>query len=326
MLFIAANINPAMNRRNFLTTTTMAALAAAPLSRLFTKSYRPLADPKLTMLRGNVGYYTNRGGTIGVYLPGGMPEGGAIVDTQFPKAAESLLGTLREKGELTKLGVLANTHHHGDHTAGNTVFAGLAATHVSHQRAKQNLIDNLAKKGEEGSVPLPSTTFQGSWSTNLPDGKESISLNYFGKAHTGGDAVVHFENANVAHLGDLLFNRRFPYIDHGSGGDILNWPEVLKDIRRAYDKDTLYIFGHAADGYPVVGTSADIKAFELYLKSLRKYVKKELKRGTSLEDLKKKTITIPGAPEWNFGERLRDVNLEAAWEKLGGKKKAAGPN
>ena len=305
-----------MNRRNFLTTTALSALAVAPITQLFTKGYRPTADPKLTMLRGNVGYYTNRGGSIGVYLPNGMAEGGAIVDTQFPEAAQTLLEMLKEKGELTQLGVLANTHHHGDHTAGNTVFASLASTHVSHERAKQNIIDNLAKNGKPGTVPLPSTTFTGSWSTNLPDGKESISLNYFGKAHTGGDAVVHFENANVAHLGDLLFNRRFPYIDHGSGGDISNWASVLKDIRKTYNKDTLYIFGHAADDYPVVGTSSDIKAFEQYLKSLRKYVRKEKKRGTSLEDLKKKTVIVPGAPEWKFGERLRDVNLAAMWEKL----------
>jgi len=306
-----------MNRRNFLAHTAVAALAASPLPQLMSHDYRPIADPKLTLLRGNVGYYTNSGGTIGVYLPNGKPEGGAVVDTQFPESAATLLGILREKGKLTRLGILANTHHHGDHTGGNEVFAGLAGTHVSHSRAKQNLIDNLARNGKESSVPLPSTVFDASWSTNLPDGKETISLTHFGPAHTGGDAVIHFENANVAHLGDLLFNRRFPYIDPASGGDILNWPRVLKDIRRAFNKRTLFLFGHAADDYPVVGTSADIKAFELYLKSLRRYVKKEKKKGSSLDDLKAKTVTIPGAPEWKYGERLRDVNLEVMFKALG---------
>lgn len=305
-----------MNRRNFLTATTLAALALHPTARLLARGYRPAADGKLTMLRGNVGYYTNRGGTIGVYLPGGLPEGGVIVDTQFPDQATDLLQTLRDKGQLTQFSVLANTHHHGDHTAGNTVFAALAGTHVGHQRAKQNLMDNLAKNDKAGTVPLPGTTFDSSWSTNLPDGKETISLTHFGAAHTGGDAVVHFENANVAHLGDLLFNRRFPYIDPGSGGDIVNWAEVMRKIRRSYSKETLYIFGHAADDYPVVGTSSDIKAFELYLKSLRKYVKKEKRKGTSVEELQKKTETIPGAPEWKFGERLRDVNLKVMYEAL----------
>lgn len=305
-----------MNRRNFLSATTVAALAASPLTSLFTRGYRPAADGKFTLLRGNVGYYTNSGGTIGVYLPDGMPEGGVIVDTQFPDPAAELVKLLKEKGQLTQLALLANTHHHGDHTGGNAVFAGMAGTHVAHSRAKQNLIDTLAKSDKAGTVPVPSTVFDAGWSTNLPDGKETISLRHFGAAHTGGDAVVHFENANVAHLGDLLFNRRFPYIDHGAGGNIINWAGVMKDVRKAYDKDTLFIFGHAADDYPVVGTSSDIKAFELYLKSLHKYVKKEKKQGTSLDDLKAKTVTIPGAPEWQFGERLRDANLEAMWELL----------
>jgi glyoxylase-like metal-dependent hydrolase (beta-lactamase superfamily II) len=305
-----------MNRRNFLTSTTLAALATSPLARLYAKGYRPAADGEFTLLRGNIGYYTNRGGTIGVYLPGGLPEGGVIVDTQFPDSAETLLRMLREKGTLNRFGVLANTHHHGDHTGGNGVFASLADTHISHVHAKQNLINKLASDDKAGTVPLPTTTFDAAWSTNLPDGKESISLSHFGAAHTGGDAVVHFENANVAHLGDLLFNRRFPYIDPASGGDIVNWAEVMKSIRKAYDKDTLYLFGHAAEDYPVVGTSSDLRAFELYLKSLRKYVSKEKKQGTSLADLQQKTVTIPGAPEWKFGEQLRDVNLKVMFEAL----------
>lgn len=305
-----------MNRRNFLTATTLTALATTPLARLYARSYRPMADGNFTLLRGNVGYYTNRGGTIGVYLPDGLPEGGVVVDTQFPDSAETLMALLREKGDLNRFGVLANTHHHGDHTGGNGVFASLADTHVSHVRAKQNLIDNLAENDKAGTIPLPTTTFDAGWSTNLADGKESISLRHFGAAHTGGDAVVHFENANVVHLGDLLFNRRFPYIDPASGGDIVNWAEVMKSIRKAYDKDTLYLFGHAADDYPVVGTSSDLKAFELYLKSLHKYVRQEKRKGTSLEALQQKTVTIPGAPEWKFGERLRDVNLKVMFEAI----------
>ena len=215
-----------MNRRQLLALAPL----LLPATGLWARGLTPTADGKLTMLRGNVGYYTNRGGTVGVYLPGGRPEGGAIVDTQFPEQAADLLARLRDLGELTRFGILANTHHHGDHTGGNAVFAGLADTYVSHERAQENLRANLAEKKDGLDLPLPTTTFADGWSTNLPDGKESVSLRHFGAAHTGGDAVVHFENANVAHLGDLLFNRRFPYSDPGAGGDILNWPAVLKKI------------------------------------------------------------------------------------------------
>jgi len=304
-----------MHRRNFLTTASIT-LAAAPFTRLFSNDYRPAADGDLQMIRGNVGYYTNRGGTIGVYLPDGQPEGGVIVDTQFPAAAQTLVDMLKEKGQLTQFALLANTHHHGDHTAGNTVFAPLAKAHVGHARAKQNLMDNLAKNEKSGSVPLPQDTFETAWSTNLPNGKETISLRHFGAAHTGGDAVVHFENANVAHLGDLLFNRRFPYVDPGAGGMLTEWASVMKKIRKAYDKNTIFIFGHAAEGYPVFGTASDIKAFENYLKRLRTYVKKEKRKGTSLADLQAKTVTIPGAPEWSSGERQRAFNLEVMYQAL----------
>ncbi|OAV44787.1 MBL fold metallo-hydrolase [Lewinella sp. 4G2] len=305
-----------MHRRNFLKTSLATAALATSGLELFANTFRPELAGDYQLIRGNVGYYTNRGGTIGLYLPGGQPEGGVVVDTQFPDQATALLETLREQGRLTQFSLLANTHHHGDHTGGNGVIAPLATQYVAHERAKQNLIENLAKKDEKAELPLPKTTFGESWSTNLPDGKETVSLRHFGAAHTGGDAVVHFENANVAHLGDLLFNRRFPYIDPGAGGDILNWPVVMKKIRTHYDRNTIYIFGHAADGYPVFGTASDIKAFENYLKKLRNYVRKEIKKGTSLEDLKAKTETIPGAREWKFGERLRGVNLEVTYGAL----------
>ena len=294
-----------MNRRHFLTTSAL----ALPALSLFAKGHRPLAGEYFPV-RGNVGYYLNRGGTIGCYLPGGKPEGGVIVDTQFTEQATDFLATLREMGQLNQFQLLINTHHHGDHTGGNNVLAPLAQQHLAHANAKENLKNSLAKADKTGTQPLPGETFQTGWSTNLVDGKESVSLRYFGAAHTNGDAVIHFENANVAHVGDLLFNRRFPYIDPSAGADIINWITVMKKIRTTYDRNTLYLFGHAAEGYPVFGTASDLKAFENYLRSLRRYVRKEKRRGTTLAQLQEKTVTIPGAEEWKFGERLRDVNLE----------------
>jgi cyclase len=304
-----------MLRRHFLRTSALA-LSAAPFTSLFSKQFQPSLAPQLIMIRGNVGYYTNRGGTIGLYFPGGNPEGGAVVDTQFPEQAATLLEMLRDRGQLSKLSLLANTHHHGDHTGGNGVFADLATEYVSHVRAQKNLADNLKKNDREGSLPMPKTTFTTDWSMALPDGKERVTMKHFGPAHTGGDAVIHFERANVAHIGDLMFNRRFPYIDPGAGGDIVNWAKVMRKIRKHYDKDTIFIFGHAAEAYPVTGTAEDLKSFENYLNYLRRYVKKEKKAGTSIEALQAKTVTIPGAPEWRFGERLRGVNLRVMYEAL----------
>ena len=39
-------------------------------------------------------------------------------------------------------------------------------------------------------------------------------------AHTDGDSLIHFENANIVHMGDLMFNRRHPFVDRSAGANI----------------------------------------------------------------------------------------------------------
>jgi glyoxylase-like metal-dependent hydrolase (beta-lactamase superfamily II) len=297
-----------MQRRRFLQLS--AALTLGP--SVLTSRPRPVAGT-FTELRGGVGYYTNRGGTVGLYLPQRGP-GGVVVDSQFPEQARALVSEVI--GEGRRLDLLINTHHHGDHTGGNGILAPLATSYLAHERAKQNLERTEAERKEGEALPLPTSTFDKKWTAVLPDGKEIVTVRHFGPAHTGGDAVIHFENANVAHVGDLMFNRRFPYVDPRAGGNMTSWIGVLGKIRKAYDRHTIFIFGHAADSYPVVGDRDDLASMQDYLSSLRRYVRREKKRGTSLEALKAKTVTIPGAPEWSYGERLRDVNLEVMWEEV----------
>ncbi|MGB3798351.1 MAG: MBL fold metallo-hydrolase [Lewinella sp.] len=299
-----------MRRRRFLyTSATLATGAALHPLRAAPRTYAPNGA---TMIRNNVGFYTERGGTIGFYRPT-TGAGGVVVDSQFPDAAGNFLKEVFA-GDLS-LDLLINTHHHGDHTGGNGIIAPRAQAYVTHERARTNLEKSESERTEGDPVPLPKTTFAKDWSMELPGG-EIVTARHFGPGHTGGDAVIHFENANVAHLGDLLFNRRFPYVDPGAGGNMTNWIKVMGKIRKAYDRDTVFMFGHAAESYPVTGTRDDVASFQDYLSYLRSYVKKEKRKGTTLEELKAKTITIPKAPEWRFGDRLRDVNLEVMWEEV----------
>lgn len=49
---------------------------------------------------------------------------------------------------------------------------------------------------------------------------ESLALAHVPSAHTDTDIYVHYEKANVLHVGDLFFNGFYPYIDGGTGGSI----------------------------------------------------------------------------------------------------------
>lgn len=288
-----------MDRRQFNTLTGSAVLASHPAIRLFNKLYRN----SFTMehLRAGVGYFTERGGTIGWYLSG---ESIVVIDSQFPEQAGHLIEEIRKESQ-SPIEYLINTHHHSDHTAGNIAFKGIAKTILAHENSKKNQTNRARSNGTLDKQLLPDTTFSDSWSGAVGD--ETITIEYWGRAHTDGDALTHFENANVVHLGDLVFNRRYPYIDKGAGASIAGWIEVLEKAKRHYDNETIFITGHAGDGYDVIIDKDDITAFAHYLGQVLEFVGQEIKAGKSNEEILKATA-IPGAPEWKGSGIERSLN------------------
>ena len=61
------------------------------------------------------------------------------------------------------------------------------------------------------SEALPILTFTDK--ATLYSGSEIIELIYFKNAHTDGDIVVHFKNADIYHTGDIFVTYGLPYID-----------------------------------------------------------------------------------------------------------------
>lgn len=296
-------------RRNFLAAT--AVLAGTPWESLLTKMFG-IANGTLSPVRGNVSVYTERGGTIGVLL---NKEGLAIVDTQFQEQAQHLLTQLREKTDR-KVDLLINTHHHGDHSSGNIVFKDVVKQVLAHSNSKANQERVAKERKTEAQQLYPDTVYETEWKGKVGD--ETIALKYFGRGHTNGDSVIHFEQANVAHMGDLMFNRRFPAIDRSAGALIANWAELLGKVVKHYEKDTLYIFGHAAEGKPITGDAKDLLAFQAYLDGLLKVVRAKIKAGVSADDLVKQVTSIPEAPEWK-GDGI-ERSLRTAYEEIKGEK------
>ncbi|NRB64436.1 MAG: MBL fold metallo-hydrolase [Saprospiraceae bacterium] len=297
-----------MNRRSFVHhSAILTGLSLLPGQKALLKSLFP-DEGNMTILRDNVGIYTERGGTIGWMIEG---DSVVVVDTQFPDQARNLISQIKQRGGKS-VDLLINTHHHGDHSGGNIAFQGMADRIVAHTNSKKNQEVSAKSRGNEESQLYPTELYDTEWSDQI--GSETITLRYFGAAHTDGDSLIHFENANIVHMGDLLFNRRFPFIDKSAGASIRNWIDVLQQAQRTFDKDTLYIFGHSGAGYPVTGNKDDLQAMQNYLRSLLKYVKKQMKKGLSVEEITKITDQIPGAPEWTGRGVGRSIS--AAFEEL----------
>jgi len=266
------------------------------------------ADFKMDYLQGNVGFFTERGGTIGWMVEDGHL---VIVDTQFPEQSQHLVDSLMSNGG-DHIDLLINTHHHGDHTAGNIIYKDLTDRIVAHENSKKNQMTNAQKKGSEDKQLYPNELFSDSWSTKV--GSETITMDYFGAGHTDGDAITHFQNANVVHMGDLIFNRRFPYIDKSAGASITNWISILDKTLNKFDSETKFIFGHSDNGYHITGGQEDIKAFQNYLSKLLIFCEQSIKAGKTLDEVKKEITEIPGAPEWK-GKGI-ERSLDAVYEEL----------
>lgn len=297
-----------MQRKQFIQQSAFAlAMLSLYRSNLFAKA--PLFRAyQFKPLRNDIGVFTEQGGTI-AWL--NNPNGFVVVDAQFPATAPHVIEELKKLGEKP-FRYLLNTHHHGDHTGGNIAFKGLAEHVVAHQHSLANQKLTAEKANNLDKQLLPDMSFgNNGWNTKV--GKEKITAHYFGAGHTNGDAIYHFENANIAHVGDLVFNRRFPFIDTANGANIASWIVVLEKTMKQFDKDTLFVFGHSLDPEKITGNKQDLKAFQHYLQSLLAFVGNEIKAGKSKDDILKAT-TIPNAPEWQGDGIARSLN--AAYAEL----------
>lgn len=296
-----------MQRRNFIRNSS---LTLAGLAFLSNKTLAQLlADPtwKIKMLTETIGVFTEKGGTI-VFMIG--KEGLTIVDAQFPEQSQHLINELIKRSQLP-FELLINTHHHGDHTAGNISFKGLVKNVLAHENSKANQERVAKEKKNEDQQLYPNQTYATTWSQAV--GTEEIAMHYFGAAHTNGDSFVHFKNANIVHTGDLVFNRRHPFVDRSAGANIKSWIQVLDKADKTFNDKTIFVCGHAADGYDIVVNKKDIGAFKNYLSKVLEFTAAEIKAGKTKEEILKAT-EIPGAPEWK-GDGI-ERPLTAAFEEL----------
>jgi cyclase len=295
-----------MHRRSFIQNSafTLGALSLdhKNILKIFTD------DPwKITMLTDSIGIFTEKGGTIGFHF---SEDGITVIDAQFPDTAPHLINELKKRKDQP-FRLLINTHHHGDHTSGNIAFKDVVTRVLAHENSLANQKNVAIKNNTEDKQYYPNNTFGTVWEEKA--GNERISLHYFGAAHTNGDAIIQLQHANIVHMGDLVFNRRHPFVDRSAGANIQSWINVLNAAMKKFNSKTKFIFGHAEDGYEVTGSTEDLLAFHDYLGNVLKFVEGEIKTGKTKDEILKAT-EIPGSPQWK-GDGIQRP-LTAAFEEL----------
>ncbi len=146
--------------------------------------------------------------------------------------------------------IVVNTHHHGDHTHGNSFTAPAAI--VAHRRCRETLLatginhyEAVFEQPDWGAlrVSAPVITFESQldlWADDL-----QVELHYIGEpAHTTNDVVAWIPDRKVLFTGDLVFHQGTPFVVMGSLAGSLKSIDRL----RAFGADVI-VPGHG----PVCG-------------------------------------------------------------------------
>lgn len=299
-----------MKRRNFLLNTALVGAGSLlPLNLLSNTLFRR----NFSTIRRNVGVFSERGGTIGWLINDNAL---VAVDSQFPDSAANCIAGLKERTSR-KMDYLINTHHHGDHTAGNSVFKEYTNHIVAHENVPGYQMKAAEARNQEAvdAQVTADMTFAEKWSQNVGD--EIIHATHYGPAHTGGDSVIYFEKANVAHMGDLVFNRAYPYIDPGAGANIQNWVNVLRMAADELPSDTIYICGHGNANYGIQASKGDVLRKSDFLEELMAFTQRGIDAGKTKDEIASAPV-LPGfedfqAPGWGL---TLEFNLNTAYDEL----------
>ena len=294
-----------LSRRAFLSvsaaTPFAVALGKGEALRAWQQQPAPI-NGVFTPIRKDIGYFTGGGGTIGYLI---NKDGVLVVDSQSMRAAPICIAGLQERSQNRGVDVLVNTHHHGDHTGGNPAFKGVAKRIVAQARAvelqKQTYeaaVKSAADKGAAApaEILVADRTFTETWSEKI--GGETITAKKYTPAHTSGDAIVHFQSANVVHMGDLMFNKTHPVIDRANGASIANWQVMLEQIHKAHNNDTVFICGHNNTTVTPIAARADLLNFRDYLAALMSFVGGLIKEGKTRDEVLARRDVLKGFEDY----------------------------
>jgi len=162
-----------------------------------------------------------------------------VIDDQFAPLTDKIAAKIEEITGETPDFVL-NTHYHGDHTGGNENLGKMGALVFGHDNVRERVLSN-----NNAPENAPVVTFSETQTFHING--ETVRAIHLSNAHTDGDAIVHFVNANVIHGGDLLFEKAmgsFPFIDLGGGGGINGAIDAVTAMIELSDENTRIIPGH----------------------------------------------------------------------------------
>jgi glyoxylase-like metal-dependent hydrolase (beta-lactamase superfamily II) len=226
-------------------------------------------------------------------------DGSVLVDTQYAPLNAKILAAVRAAGG-SDVEYVINTHWHGDHTGGNEPLGRAGALIIAHDNVLTRLSSEQFMAAFNQRVPpappeaRPAVTFPTRTTFHLNG--DVVQIVHVANAHTDGDSIVHFTNANVIHTGDAYMKDIYPFIDVGSRGSIDGFIAAADAVLSRSDTNTKIIPGHGA-----LASRADLQRFHDMLVTVRGRIQALIEQGMSEDEVVAARPTAEFDAAWGQG-------------------------
>ncbi|HXV62081.1 MAG TPA: MBL fold metallo-hydrolase [Vicinamibacteria bacterium] len=249
-----------------------ASIAQQDFSKVEIKTER--VAPGVHMLIGS-------GGNIGV---SSGEDGVLIIDDQYAPLTEKIRAAVTAISSAP-IRFVVNTHWHGDHTGGNENMGKAGAVIVAHENVRRRMsteqfnafFDRTTPPSPQEALPVLTFTEDVSFHVN----GDELHVFHVDPAHTDGDSIIHWKNANVFHMGDLFFSGAYPFIDLSSGGDVDGVIAAAESVLKLANDESKIIPGHGP-----LSTKKELQTYRDVLVEIRSRIQSHVSAGKSLEEVK----------------------------------------
>jgi glyoxylase-like metal-dependent hydrolase (beta-lactamase superfamily II) len=270
-------------------------------------------DVEIKSIKAGDGVYmlTGKGGNLGLSVG---EDGVFLIDDQFAPLTGKIQAAIARLSDKPVRFVL-NTHWHPDHTGGNENLGAIGATLIAHDNVRTRLsVDNFIEMFQMDAPAMPKTglpviTFNEAITFHINN--DDIRAWHVEHAHTDGDAIVHFRQANVIHTGDTYFAGMYPFIDTGSGGSADGCIRAINQVLEIANEKTVIIPGHGP-----ISNRQELTAYRDMLKTISERIKTLLHKKVSLEQIQAEGVTADFDAAYGNGFIKSEKFVEMLYQDL----------